>query len=70
MQRLRLLAGMPQVLEEAEHDVRLAAAGAIAAGARLGQRQRVVAQQFHQHPPALPAVAGVEEFVTYAGGYK
>jgi len=49
--------GVPQVLQEAEHDVRLAGAGPEARLAGL-QGHRVVLQQLHQHPPALPAIIG------------
>ena len=44
----------PQELEEAEHDVGLAAAGAVAGLPRL-PRARVVAQQVQQRAPGLPA---------------
>ena len=45
--------GVPQVFEKAEHDGRLAGAGAEARLAGL-QEKRVVLQQLHQHPSTLP----------------
>ena len=53
-QRLLLLAGVPQVLQEAEHDIGRAAASAVPRRPRLLHRQRVIPQQLHQHAPALP----------------
>ena len=63
-QRLLLLAGVPQVLQEAKHDVGRAAAGAIPRRPRLLYRQRVVPQQLHQHAPALPVgVKGLRQSI-------
>ncbi len=54
-QRLRLVAGVPQVLQEAEHDAGRAAAGAEAWHAPGRHLHGVELQQAVQHPPPLPA---------------
>ena len=47
------VARVPQVLQEAKHDMRGSAAGTVSSLAR-GQVQRIIAKQLQQRPPCLP----------------
>ncbi len=54
VQSIMPVAGVPQMLQEAKHDVRGSATGAISSLARR-QVQRIVAKQLQQGSPCLPA---------------